>query len=555
MGNCSSDSGAKKPPMKAAKETRSSARMGGYGSESLRGSLKARAPVKSNSTNNSSTNNSPAAVPAAKPEPMAKPVASPKGSNRMQDTMRSRSAKSTLRSGEGIVIDNNGTKRVITAAARRENEFNRYATALLQKEESYEEWSTDKWPWPWLMVDPPHPKKSSQADYVLFLKCFRILESSEVDAYQSWKKDDPENARQLLASASDDKLERTVTEEVPTAVDDTTDSPKLNHAIPRHQEIHNIRNVKVSDYEAEVYPKTEAEASLLVRTLRSSPLFGHVVRDTVLLKVAGCMKKRIVPPNTMLFKRGEIPSQPYFYVAVAGDVLIDGIKQRTCCAFGDFAVTSTLAKSEQTITTGEDSVTVFLLENDVFNGVMGRLSHEKREQYKKWLKDIHFLSTQTPSAILQLADALQEKKYTPGEVIVEFDQLGDYMHFIVEGTVDVIGRESSEDGVLLPDKKRWVCDFKAGHPIGYCEFFEPQPSRNIADCVAKDTVITARINRQHFEACMGPVKDLLEQLTEAPEYAYYRCVFFINSFINKKKTIKKKKKKKKQGDKRKATGP
>eukprot|EP01060_Flectonema_neradi_P015006 TRINITY_DN216_c0_g5_i1.p1 TRINITY_DN216_c0_g5~~TRINITY_DN216_c0_g5_i1.p1 ORF type:complete len:536 (+),score=110.86 TRINITY_DN216_c0_g5_i1:44-1651(+) len=521
MGNCSSDNGAKRTIPKG-KAPLKSPRVGGYGSESMRGSIKAKAPSRS-SNPDSSTNNSPPAKPApVKPKETNEEPAQLKSSvKQLQDTLRARSGKTTMRSGDGIVIENNGSKRIVSAATRKENNFNRYATALLQKEECYDDWSKDKWPWPWLLVEPPHPRKSSQADYVLFLKCFKILENGEVDAYESWKKDDTDSARNHLISAAEDKLDRTVTaEETPTEEVNQTDVPTA--AGPRHQEIHNIRNVRVSDYEAEVFPKTESEAALLVRTLRSSPLFAHVVRDAELLKLVNCMMKRTVPPHTTLFRQGEIPLQPYFYVAVSGDVFIDGVKQRSCCAFGDFAVTSTQAKSEQTITTGNDNVTCFILENDVFNGIMGRLSHEKREQYKKWLKDIHFLSTQTPAAILQLADALQEKKYNPGEVIVEFDQLGDYMHFIVEGTVDVIGRESDSNGILIPSSKRWVCDFKEGHPIGYCEFFEPEPTRNIADCVAKDVVITARINRQHFEACMGPVKDLLEQLTEAPEYAYYR---------------------------------
>ena len=88
------------------------------------------------------------------------------------------------------------------------------------------------------------------------------------------------------------------------------------------------------------------------------------------------------------------------------------------------------------------------------------------------------------------------------------------MFIILEGTVEVIGRKNGE--------KTYVCDFSTGDYIGELEFLNNH--RTVADVIAKTAVRTAKLNRRHFEMCMGPVLEVLKRNMKHPKYEYYQEV-------------------------------
>jgi CRP-like cAMP-binding protein len=61
--------------------------------------------------------------------------------------------------------------------------------------------------------------------------------------------------------------------------------------------------------------------------------------------------------------------------------------------------------------------------------------------------------------------------------------------------VDVFGRGAGNARIK-------VCEFSQGQCIGELEFVNNHP--NVADVVAATDVRTARLDRAHFELCMGP---------------------------------------------------
>ncbi|KAJ9457273.1 cAMP-dependent protein kinase regulatory subunit [Diplonema papillatum] len=418
----------------------------------------------------------------------------------------------------------------------------------------FESWEEDRWPWPWMLAHPPHPQRSTSNAYGDFLSCFKILSTGEVEAFLAWKEGDEDEARSILRLKKEEEEaavnrtpQRTLSPHTPSLANnsafDIAGEESCEFADPGHLtfERHDIvsnPHVNVREYTAVEHAKSEQECQALYRVLQACPLFAHFNRDSEFQAVVKAMKKLTFKPDEKIFFFGQVPNDPVygFHVVTQGTFEVQGSVATTAGRkpstirstlvpgdfFGEYVVTSSSQKSHSDILAGENGGTSFFLENSAFTGLLGRIAYDKRELYKKWLRNIEFLRDLTPAQVVQLADALEEKKYAPNEKIIEFGQIGDYMHFIVEGEVSVWGREKDEDGKLNPDAAKWVCDFQAGHPVGYLEFFEATPVTNIADVTAKECVITARINRRHFERCMGSVKDLLKELTEAPEYAYYR---------------------------------
>ena len=130
------------------------------------------------------------------------------------------------------------------------------------------------------------------------------------------------------------------------------------------------------------------------------------------------------------------------------------------------------------------------------------------------LFQVGFLKPLSKRELVQLADALQPHTCEAGDYMIRYGQEPDWFYVIVEGVVEVRGRDSAEKTIK-------VCEFAAGDCVGELEFIHSH--RTVADVVAATHVRAARLNRQHFEMCMGPVKDLLARAREEDEkFSYYQ---------------------------------
>jgi CRP-like cAMP-binding protein len=100
------------------------------------------------------------------------------------------------------------------------------------------------------------------------------------------------------------------------------------------------------------------------------------------------------------------------------------------------------------------------------------------------------------------------------------------MFVVMAGTVEVVGRDQASG------KSVKVCTFGPGDIIGELEFLNHHKA--VADVVAVDKVKTGSLHREHFEACMGPVKDFLRHNAEAnTKYQYYNTITHDDGFGNK----------------------
>lgn len=157
---------------------------------------------------------------------------------------------------------------------------------------------------------------------------------------------------------------------------------------------------------------------------------------------------------------------------------------------------------------------VYSLDRQTYRCILSKASKKKRAMYEGFLHGVEKFQVLTKHELLQLADALKPAVYEDGQKLIKYGDDGLTFFLLVEGVVEVYGRDDKKEPVK-------VCEFKAGDCVGELEFLNDH--KCVADVVAKGHLRTAKMNRHHFEMVMGPVKELLARTANESEvYSYYR---------------------------------
>lgn len=155
------------------------------------------------------------------------------------------------------------------------------------------------------------------------------------------------------------------------------------------------------------------------------------------------------------------------------------------------------------------------ISRNAYKNICAKASKIKRERYEGFLANVKFLQGLEKEERLRLADALKSAKYAKGEKIIKYGEEGVWFNIILDGRVDVIGRDANGAEVH-------VCSFKEGDSVGELEFIFGH--KTVADCVAATPIVkTAKMTSNHFEKVIGPAKEVLESRASGDTvYSYYR---------------------------------
>lgn len=110
--------------------------------------------------------------------------------------------------------------------------------------------------------------------------------------------------------------------------------------------------------------------------------------------------------------------------------------------------------------------------------------------------------------------ALQDVRYSEGEKIVELGSHGEYLTLLVDGDVDVVGRDAEGREVK-------ACQLTAGAVIGELEFLHGEPC--CCDVIATSPVRAQRLSKEDFLRIVG--RDKLQTLSKDlkdTRYLFYR---------------------------------
>lgn len=273
---------------------------------------------------------------------------------------------------------------------------------------------------------------------------------------------------------------------------------------------------KAKHYKAPIHEKSTEDIEMIVGLLQQNVLFSFLGSREMRTVALAMFKKEFNKGDDILVQNG-IGDALYVLQNGSADILKEGQKvflKTPGTAVGELELMydSPCAATVRVITEGP--VVTWVLDRDTYRNLVMGTAIRRREEYAEHLNKIPLFESLSYYEKNQVADALSNDEWQQGDKIISFDSEGEWMYILLEGDVEVIGRKDGEPA--------YICDFTGGDYIGELEFLNNH--RTVADVVAKGFVRTAKLNRRHFEMCLGPVKDVLKRNAENPKYQYYQQV-------------------------------
>jgi len=270
-------------------------------------------------------------------------------------------------------------------------------------------------------------------------------------------------------------------------------------------------------FDPEKYPKSAEDTEKLIKLLEAHYLFRHL-DDRELARLVELFEPRSYKPGESLSDDAANAATSHFHVIMEGECELKGSGD----VVKSLGPLSTVGETEMMYTqpcsqsaVAKTDVRSFCIDRRTYQRTLHSTFAKKRALYCEFLKNVKFLEGLSRREMVQLADCLEACKFKEGEGIIHFEAPPDAMYIIMEGTVKVVGRDSNNNKID-------VCEFTQGAIVGEMEFLNNH--NNVADVVAKsEEVRAARLERKHFELCMGSLKDLLQSSRQVdPVYDYYR---------------------------------
>eukprot|EP01063_Lacrimia_lanifica_P024011 TRINITY_DN319_c0_g2_i2.p2 TRINITY_DN319_c0_g2~~TRINITY_DN319_c0_g2_i2.p2 ORF type:complete len:879 (+),score=441.58 TRINITY_DN319_c0_g2_i2:215-2851(+) len=273
----------------------------------------------------------------------------------------------------------------------------------------------------------------------------------------------------------------------------------------------------INTFQPQVVPKDEKARDFLAAALERLGLFCHL-EDFEIKQLTDAMEEMNYGKDETIIEEGN--EGDVFHLVYNGEVV--GVESATPDAvkeykpgqhFGEVALMYAQPHG-MTYKGGSHDVRTYTLDRNTYKHIMQKASMKKRAMYGEFLKNVGFLKSLSEHEVLHLADALKPASYRPGEHLINFGDDGLWFYIVVEGDVEVYGRDAEK-------QVKKVCEFTVGDCVGELEFINNH--KCVADVVAKGPVRTAKMHRHHFEQCMGPIVDILKRAADALEkYEYYR---------------------------------
>eukprot|EP00996_Jenningsia_fusiforme_P000106 NODE_1069_length_1726_cov_33.327370_g945_i0.p1 GENE.NODE_1069_length_1726_cov_33.327370_g945_i0~~NODE_1069_length_1726_cov_33.327370_g945_i0.p1 ORF type:complete len:413 (-),score=71.79 NODE_1069_length_1726_cov_33.327370_g945_i0:351-1589(-) len=275
-----------------------------------------------------------------------------------------------------------------------------------------------------------------------------------------------------------------------------------------------------SNFKPKVVPKSIVDQNWLKTILPKSTLFAHL-EPFEIETIVDVMEKGSYTKGDIIYAEGEQRGEEdRMYVVSAGCA---SVKRKTQNAASEsytageiFGEQELLSLQPRSGIARVESTTLeaWELTRSNYRHLLRGASIRKRKEYTAVLSKIEFLKQLSTKEMLTLADCLQPVTYAPKKHMISYGDEGMWMYIILEGKVEVRGRNAAKQSIH-------VCYFGAGDHVGELEFINKH--QTVADVVAVDSVRAAKVHRDHFEKCMGPIIDLLAKNAErSSKYAYYR---------------------------------
>ncbi|RDA87158.1 hypothetical protein CP532_4244 [Ophiocordyceps camponoti-leonardi (nom. inval.)] len=261
------------------------------------------------------------------------------------------------------------------------------------------------------------------------------------------------------------------------------------------------------------YEKTAEQLERLQRAIGSNFLFSHMEDEQSGLILGAMVEKPVPAKGIKVINQGD--AGDFFYVVEKGsfDVHVNpagtiqpgpdgmGAKVGNIQAGGSFGELALMynAPRAATVISVEPSCTLWALDRITFRRILMESTFARRRMYESFLEEVPLLSTLTPYERSKIADALETKKFAPGEVIIKEGDPGHDFYLL----------ESGEAAAYKGDPSNQVRQYKKGDFFGELALLNDAP--RAASVAASTDVKVATLGKSAFQRLLGPVEGILRR--------------------------------------------
>lgn len=254
-----------------------------------------------------------------------------------------------------------------------------------------------------------------------------------------------------------------------------------------------------------VYPKSDEQRKRLSEAVRYILLFRSLDVEQM-QEVLDAMFEKKVKPAEHVIDQGDDGDN--FYVIDSGtyDIFVNGNlvgNYDSKGSFGELALMYNMPRAATIVATSDG--TLWAMDRTTFRRIVLKNAFNKRKMYEALLEHVPMLKTLDPYERMNVADALQSRSFTDGEVIITQGDEADCMYFIEEGNVRVTVKNKSDPGGEELEVKR----YEKGGYFGELALVTHKPRAATAYSIGSTKC--AVLDVQAFERLLGPCMDIMKR--------------------------------------------
>jgi cAMP-dependent protein kinase regulator len=298
-------------------------------------------------------------------------------------------------------------------------------------------------------------------------------------------------------------------------IDDLPEVAKVRMSGPARlsvsAEAYGIFHKKI-DLTPRVIEKSESAKQKIRDRLLESFMFAHLdERDLVV--VIDAMEEKIFEEKSTVIKQGDDGAELFlvgegvlecFRIMKIGEAPKKLREYVHGEAFGELSLLYNAPRAA-TITAKSNSV-LYSLDRDTFNLIVKESAQKKREKYESSIKHVSILESISVYERSQIADAIGEEQFKPGELVINQGDDGDVFYMISEG--EAVAKKIFDNG----EEAKEVMNYKPGDYFGELALLRNEPR---AACVyAISDLVVMKLDRHSFRRLIGPLDDILRRNME-----------------------------------------
>jgi cAMP-dependent protein kinase regulator len=269
---------------------------------------------------------------------------------------------------------------------------------------------------------------------------------------------------------------------------------------------------KKTDVTPRVIEKSESAKQKIRDRLLESFMFAHL-DEKDLVVVIDAMEEKIFEEESTVIKQGDDGAELFlvgegvlecFRIMKIGEApkkLRDYVHGE---AFGELSLLYNAPRAA-TITAKSHSV-LYSLDRDTFNLIVKESAQKKREKYESSIKHVNILDSISAYERSQIADAIGEEQFKPGELVIKQGDDGDVFYMISEG--EAVAKKIFDSG----EEAKEVMNYKPGDYFGEIALLRNEP--RAASVYAITDLVVMKLDRHSFRRLIGPLDDILKRNME-----------------------------------------